>query len=62
MTDLRPCIICLLNSQASFKSITIKTLKKNLLTFVRLRYYLGGHRPSETTNHTFFFIKLVQNA
>ena len=52
MTDLRPCLICLSNSQASFKSITIKTLKKFLLTIVHLRYSLGGHRPSETTNHT----------
>jgi len=58
MTDFRPCYICLFNSQASFKSISIKTLKKNLLTFVRLRYFLGGHRPSETTNHTFFFHKI----
>lgn len=62
MTDLRPCYICLSNSQARFKSIIIKTLKKPFLTFARLRYFLGGLRPRETTNHTFSFKKLVQNA
>lgn len=45
MADLRPCNICLFNSQARFKSITIKTLKKPFLTFARLRYFLGGHAP-----------------
>jgi len=62
MTDFRPCYICLFNSQARFKSISIKALKKPFPTFVRLRYFLGGLRPRETTNHTYSLKKLVQNA
>jgi hypothetical protein len=62
MADFRPCYICLFNSQARIKSIIIKALKKPFLTFARLRYFLGGLRPRETTNHTLFLKKLVQNA
>jgi len=61
MADFRPCPICLSNSQAVFKAIKLKTLKKLFTTIARLRYYLGGHRPSETTNHTIFLKKLVQD-
>lgn len=48
ITDFRPCMISLSNSQAIFCYYTITVL----LPSVRLRYYLGGHRPSETTNYT----------
>ena len=29
------------------------------LTFVHLRYFLGGDRPSQTTNHTLFTLKVL---
>ena len=29
------------------------------LTFVHLRYFLGGDRPSQTTNHTLFTLEVL---
>ena len=54
MTDFRPCLICLSYSQASFYHYTLQLilLIQFELTFVHLRYSLGGDRPSQTTNHT----------
>lgn len=60
MTDLRPCSICLSYSQAEFSHYTLNLfVYKFITTFVRLRYFLGGHRPSETAYHTMFCIQLV---
>jgi len=60
MTDLRPCAICLSSSQAKLNHYTLNLKNiKSKITFVRLRYFLGGHRPSETASHTMFFKKLV---
>jgi hypothetical protein len=55
MTDLRPCSKCLFNSQANPHHYVLS------LPYVRLRYFLGGHRPSETTRHKFSLYKLAQN-
>ena len=53
MTDFRPCLICLSYSQASlYHYIPQLILIQFELTFVHLRYFLGGDRPSQTTNHT----------
>ena len=50
MADFRPCTICLSNSQADLSHSTfISEINQNISTFARLRYYLGGRRPSETT-------------
>ena len=41
------------HSQASLCHCTLRTISdRSELTFARLRYYLGGDRPSQTTHHT----------
>jgi len=53
MADLRLCAICLSNSQASYISLHSTTdFIQFELTFARLRYSLGGDRPSQTTKFT----------
>ena len=53
ITDFRPCLICQSYSQAGIYYYAYKLLYINLsLPFVRLRYFLGGDRPSQTTHHT----------
>ena len=53
MTDFRPCSRCPSYSQASFCHYTQRPISdRSELTFVRLRYSLGGDRPSQTTHHT----------
>ena len=61
MTDFRPCLICLSYSQASFYHYTLQLilLFQFELTFVHLRYSLGGDRPSQTTNHTMSILKNI---
>ncbi len=52
-TDFRPCLKCLSCSQASLCLCTLRTLsKRSEETFARLRYILGGDRPSQTTYQT----------
>ena len=52
MTDLRPCATCLSNSQANLCHYTLQLRNFQFeFTFVRLRYSLGGDRPSQTTHH-----------
>lgn len=51
MADLRPCWICLSHSQAELRHYAATFSKKAQTTFARLRYSLGGHRPSETAHH-----------
>ena len=49
-TDFRPCSTCPSRSQAPFCSYTHHTIADRAEgTFVRLRYTLGGDRPSQTT-------------
>jgi hypothetical protein len=38
---------------------TIDIIIQFELTFVHLRYSLGGDRPSQTTNHTLFILKIL---
>ena len=59
MADFRLCSICLSHSQASLCHYTLQRISGPLEpTFARLRYCLGGDRPSQTTYHTMSFGKL----
>ncbi len=50
MTDFRLCSTCRSRSQAPLCQCTLKVISIHLEgTFVRLRYSLGGDRPSQTT-------------
>ena len=52
MTDFRLCSKCLSRSQASLCHCTQRLISdQSELTFARLRYSLGGDRPSQTTHH-----------
>ena len=52
-TDFRLCSTCLSRSQAGFCLYTLRLISKQPEpTFVRLRYLLGGDRPSQTTHLT----------
>ena len=52
MTDFRLCLTCTSCSQASLCHCTQQLISDQLeLTIVRLRYRLGGDRPSQTTHH-----------
>ncbi|CAN0585941.1 unnamed protein product [Ectocarpus sp. 12 AP-2014] len=48
-TDFRLCSTCRSHSQASFCLCTLRSISdRSEETFVRLRYLLGGDRPSQT--------------
>ena len=50
LPDFRPCSACRPHSQAPFCQCTQRLISKQPeRTFVRLRYLLGGDRPSQTT-------------
>jgi hypothetical protein len=52
ITDFRLCLTCPSHSQASFYYCALQLISDQLeLTFARLRYCLGGDRPSQTTHH-----------
>ena len=52
MTDFRLCSTCQSHSQAGLCHCTLRTISdRSEPTFARLRYYLGGDRPSQTTHH-----------
>ena len=52
MTDFRLCLNCRSRSQASLCHCTRQLISDQLeLTIARLRYSLGGDRPSQTTHH-----------
>ena len=52
MTDFRLCSACQPRSQASLCHCTQQLISDQLeLTIARLRYSLGGDRPSQTTCH-----------
>src|SRR4029079_7698141 len=53
MTVFRLCSTCQSRSQASLCHCTRQLISDQLeLTIARLRYSLGGDRPSQTTHHT----------
>ena len=52
-TDFRPCSTCRSRSQAPLYPCALHTIADRAEgTFVRLRYLLGGDRPSQTTRQT----------
>ncbi len=54
-SDFRPCSRCLSHSQASLYPCTQRTVTVRAeLTFERLRYRLGGDRPSQTARLPLF--------
>jgi hypothetical protein len=51
--DFRPCSTCMCRSQAPFCLCTLRTISdRSEGTFGRLRYFLGGDRPSQTAHLT----------
>ena len=53
MTCFRTCSTCQSRSQATFCHCTFLTISdRDKVTFVLLRYSLGGDRPSQTAHHT----------
>ena len=51
--DFRPCSTCLSRSQAPFCLYTLRAISvRTEGTFGRLRYSLGGDRPSQTAHLT----------
>jgi hypothetical protein len=53
MTDFRLCLTCQSRSQAGLCHCTRQLISDQLEpTIARLRYSLGGDRPSQTTHHT----------
>ena len=52
MADFRPCSTCQSYSQAGLCHYTLHLISNQAEpTFARLRYSLGGDRPSQTTRH-----------
>ena len=52
-SDFRPCSTCRCRSQAPFCLCTLRTISdRSEGTFERLRYFLGGDRPSQTAHLT----------
>src|SRR6185503_4017482 len=52
MTDFRLCSTCQSRSQAGLCHYTLQLISDQLEpTIARLRYSLGGDRPSQTTHH-----------
>ena len=55
----RTCSTCLSRSQAPFCLYTLRTISNRAEgTFARLRYILGGDRPSQTTRLTLFTARI----
>ena len=51
--DFRPCSTCMSCNQALFCLYTLRTISdRTERTFERLRYFLGGDRPSQTVHLT----------
>ena len=53
MTNFRSCSTCQSHSQAPFYHYALRSITDGTEgTFVSLRYFLGGDRPSQTTRLT----------
>ena len=60
MSDFRPCLTSLSRSQAPLCHCTRRLIANQPEgTFERLRYFLGGDRPSQTTHLTLFLIRIT---
>jgi hypothetical protein len=58
--DFRPCLSCHSCSQAPFCLYTLKLISNQLEgTFARLRYLLGGDRPSQTAHLKLFLARIT---
>ena len=58
--DFRPCSTCLSRSQAPFCLYTLRAISvRTEGTFGRLRYSLGGDRPSQTARLTLSRVSLL---
>ena len=59
MPDFRPCSTCQSRSQAPLCLCALRTISNRAEgTFVRLRYILGGDRPSQTTRLALFTARI----
>src|SRR5436190_15267060 len=60
-TYFRTCSTCWSHSQAPLCLYTLRTISDRAEgTFVRLRYILGGDRPSQTAHLTLFTIRITE--
>ena len=58
--DFRPCSTCLSHSQAPLCTYTQNLIANQAEgTFGRLRYILGGDRPSQTTHQALSLIQIM---
>jgi len=55
MADFRLCSTCWSYSQANIYHYALFSVSgRNEFTFARLRYFLGGDRPSQTTDFSMY--------
>ena len=60
MTYFRTCSACRPRSQAPLCHCTLRLVSNQAEgTFARLRYFLGGDRPSQTAHQTVFLTRLT---
>ena len=56
----RTCFTCMCHSQATFCTYTQCVIAVHAeVTLERLRYFFGGHRPSETAYQTMSLIRIT---
>ncbi len=61
MTDFRLCSTCLSRSQAGLCHCTQRAISdRSEPTIARLRYSLGGDRPSQTTHHALSRLRMTE--
>ena len=59
--DFRPCSTCMSRSQAPLCLYALRTISNRAEgTFGRLRYILGGDRPSQTAHLTLFPTRITE--
>ncbi len=59
-SDFRPCSTCLSRSQAPLYPYALQMISNHLEgTFERLRYSLGGDRPSQTAHQTLSYHRIT---
>ena len=60
MTYFRTCSTCRSRSQAPLCHCTLRLVSNQAEgTFARLRYFLGGDRPSQTAHQTVFLTQIM---